>query len=158
MRRHFVYQFQIAGILIRLESDICLKIEPKFHAFQKETGCPELTIRFRQTECLPQLPENVVYEGRGYRVHADEEGHFFRAFADLPRDDSIYAVASYDYAGSRIHVDYLQTGIHCVADMSKCFAHIFFLCAKNIAHLIAVCAVFIFSPFLCKFSPLHISN
>lgn len=34
----------------------------------------------------------------------------------------------------------------------------FFFVQEIIAHLFDVCAVFNFSPVLCKFSPLHISN
>lgn len=136
MRHHFEYRLQIAGILILLQSDVRLLIEPKFQAFQMEDGCPDFIICFRQVKILPRIPEKVIYADMGYRVHQDDTGRFLRSFADLPRDDSIYAVASYDYAGSRIHVDYLQTGIHCVADMSKCFAHIFLeellLCKKRL--------------------------
>lgn len=124
MCHHFEYPFQIAGILIRIESDICLKEEPRFLPFQKEAGCPDWTIRVRQTECLPQLPENVVYESMGYRIHEDEEGHFLRAFADLPRDSSVYAVTVYDVPGNSIQVDYLQKGKDCLSDLSLCFAHI----------------------------------
>lgn len=118
------YHLQIAGIRLMLETDQILPAAPHFLPFLTDPEKPDWTIRFRQTDVLPPVPEQVIHEDSCRRIHAGLAGEYLQSWFDPPRDYSPYAVVSCDPAGRSMQVDYLAKGAHCVARMQNSFSHL----------------------------------
>lgn len=118
------HTFQIAGVVITLETDRVLAEEEAFLPFVTQSGEANFRAVFRQVDQLPPIPERILYEDLCYRVHPDGKGGFLRSFFDAPRDMTPYAVAAYDHPGGSIRVDYLKKGAHCVSEIRNSFFHL----------------------------------
>ena len=117
---------EIAGISLSIQSFIHWDEKPEFLPFIKKAELPDFIIRFQQTDRLPMLPSEVLYEDACYRVHPDGQGGYIRSFFDAPRDMTPYAVTEEDYANGRIQISYLPKGAHCVSQVHNSFFHIGF--------------------------------
>lgn len=126
MQPQYKYQISIAGIAMQLISDQKLLIADKFHSFFSDFGYSDYILRFQEVSQLPQIPEQILYENRDYRIHPSRDGCSVHSFFDFPRDHSPYAVATYDYRRGEILVEYLKKGALCVSEMSNSFAHLNF--------------------------------
>lgn len=116
----------IAGIRLCIDTDQCLMAASEFLPFLQDAGAADVCAVFRRVETLPPIPEQVLHEDNCYRVHPDGKGGYLRSFFDAPRDMTPYAVASYDYDGGNIRVDYLSKGARCVSEMHNSFFHLGF--------------------------------
>lgn len=114
----------IAGITLRMDTDRPLAPGSKFAPFLTEESKPDFLARFRRVAELPPIPEKILHEDVCYRVHPNGRGGYLRSFFDPPRDDTPYAVATYDYSRGRIQVDYLEKGASCVSEMGNSFFHL----------------------------------
>ena len=122
----FRLDLEIAGVSMSLFSFQKWKEEVAFLPFEKETEQIDYTVIFQKTEELPVLSDDVIHEDECYRVHPDGKGGYLRSFFDAPRDYTPYAVAEYDHANGRIHIDYLPKGSHCVSELHNSFFHLGF--------------------------------
>lgn len=120
------YYLHIGGIRLVMDTDQLLPEEPNFLPFLTAPMEPHWTVRFRQTEKLPPVPERVIHEDVCWRIHSRSEGKYLQSWFDPPRDYSPYAVVSCDAAEKRIQVDYLAKGAHCVNAMHNSFSHLNF--------------------------------
>ena len=118
------YYLSIAGLVIRLETDRVLCEGAAFAPFLSPETEPDVTAVFRRAQQLPRIPEEILFEDLCYRVHPDGKGGYLRSFFDAPKDLTPYALASYDHAGGRIRVDYLEKGAHCLCEMTNTFFHL----------------------------------
>ena len=114
----------IAGIRLRITSDQPIKGSDAFAPFLQAFETPDICLSFRQVDALPSHSEQVIYEDLCYRVHPDGKGGYVRTFFDPPRDYEAYALATYDYGGGIVQVDYLPKGAHCVSELSNCMFHL----------------------------------
>ena len=123
-----VYQLnlEIAGITLSLQSAARWNDEPEFQPFVKKAENPDFRILFYETDRLPPLSPDVLYEDACYRVHPDGQGGYIRSFFDAPRDMTPYAVVDEDYANGSIRIMYLPKGAHCVSEIRNSFFHIGF--------------------------------
>ena len=120
------YYLRIGGIGLLLDTDQILPEDPHFIPFLTEPFEPDWTARFRRTEKLPPVPDEVILEDSCRRVHAGPEGKSLQTWFDPPRDLTPYAVVDSDASKRLIRVDYLAKGIHCVNQMRNSFAHLNF--------------------------------
>ena len=120
------YQFQIAGVVLELDTDISLDIPDAFQPFLVDSEKVDYRIVYRQVESLPPIPRVTLHEDVCYCVHPDGKGGYIRSFFDPPRDMTPYAVERCDYAGGYIQVDYLAKGAHCLSQIGNSFFHLGF--------------------------------
>lgn len=118
------YLLSIGGISIQLETDQCLTEGEEFHPFVMEGENPDFRACFRLVDCLPSIPDQVLYEELCFRIHPDGRGGFLRSFFNAPVDLSPYAVAAYDYPRGIVCVDYLEKGSRFVSGMNSAFFHV----------------------------------
>lgn len=120
----FTYDFSVAGVRIQMRTELPLTLEEPFVPFLS-AGCePAYTASFHLVERLPEIPDAVVHEDDSYRIHPDGQGGFLRSFFDSGRDVAPYAVTACDYRDGLLDVYYLQKGIPCVSEMTKCFFYL----------------------------------
>lgn len=118
------YSFQIAGVVVTMETDLVLAEEANFCPFLTQSEDADFRAVFRQVDRLPTIPEKILYEDLCYRVHPDGKGGFLRSFFDAPNDMTPYALAAYDHPGGSIRVDYLKKGARCVSEIRNSFFHL----------------------------------
>lgn len=124
MPHSFSCSLSIAGMTLRMDTDRPLALGRNFAPFLTEESKPDFLARFRRVAELPPIPEKILHEDVCYRVHPDGRGGYLRSFFDPPRDDTPYAVATYDYPRGSIQVDYLEKGASCVSEMGNSFFHL----------------------------------
>ena len=120
----YQYALAIAGIIIRIETEQPLMVEPAFHPFLTQDGVPDFWALYRQVDALAEIPAEVIYEDNCYRVHPDGKGGAVRYFFDAPRDNIPYGMAQCD--ANVIRVGYLEKGKRNVSQMQNCFFHLGF--------------------------------
>lgn len=116
----------VAGLTICINTNRVLPGDQDFAPFLTECGKPDFTATFHRVEALPNFLETVFHEDNCYRVHPDGKGGYLRTFFDAPRDDTPYAVATYDYPNGKIDIAYLEKGARCVSEMHNSFFHLGF--------------------------------
>lgn len=116
----FDYILEIADIRIRMDTDIPLIVNKEFEPFLGENGQPDITMQLRQTDALPVVPVEVIYEGENYRIHPDGRGGQIRLFWNAPRDLTPHAAAR-RCDPDLVCVDYLEKGIPSVVQMNGSF-------------------------------------
>lgn len=126
MLQLFSCSLSIAGITLRVETDQPLVLDKEFWPFLTEAPNPDFRVCFRQVTALPLIPDEVLHEDLCYRVHPDGRGGYLRSFFNAPADMVPYALASYDYFGGNVQVDYLEKGIPCISGMHSSFFHLGF--------------------------------
>lgn len=118
------YDLSIAGLRLRVVSDVITHVEDQFQPFLTEFDTPDIWAVFQPTDQLPELPEQIIHQDMCYRVHSDHRGQFMRSFFDAPRDYTPYAVSDRESDGSRILVQYLAKGRHCLETLGSSFFHL----------------------------------
>ncbi len=124
MPEHYQYNLEIAEIPICMQTNEPLSWEEAFLPFKSVGKSPRYTVNFRRVDTLPTIPEQILWEGHCDRIHPDGAGGYLRSFFDAPRSTQAYAVGTYDYAGGKIVIDYLEQGRNCVSEMSNSFFHL----------------------------------
>ena len=119
-----VFDFDIAGVGIRLESDQDLEVTEAFAPFLAQDADIRYCGRFHRVEALTTIPMAIILEEQCHRVHPDGKGGFLRSFFDAPRDLDAYSLVTYDYEAGCIDVPYLEKGRSCVSQMSNSFYHL----------------------------------
>lgn len=121
------YVLRIAQLTISLDTDRYLPPEDAFLPFLTEEDAPGgICVTVRRVAALPPLPQKTLYEGVCDRVHAAQSGVLVRSFFDAPRERTAYAVSQMDDDGSRIRVEYLESGAHCLSQLHNTFFHLGF--------------------------------
>lgn len=133
---------EIAGVSLEIHSFCHWKEEEEFVPFMKKVENPDYRIVFSETDSLPSVSDKILYEDHCYRVHPDEKGRYLKSFFDGARDQSIYAVAQYDYSGGNIRIECLPKGTRWVSELHNSFFCVDFeslLIHKNRMCLHAAC-------------------
>lgn len=119
------YNLEIAGIPIRMRTELSLPWEKAFLPFRSSNAAPpQYTAVYRQVERLPAIPDKILWAGSCERAHPDGKGSYIRSFFDPTRDMEPYAVGTYDYPHGEITIDYLEHGRIYVSEMSNSFFHL----------------------------------
>lgn len=126
MNKYYQYMIQIAGITMEIKTNQRLQIPIKFESFITKAVEPEYKIQFSAVDKLPEIKGEIVFEELDYHVYQTNDETYFYTYADLPRDDSPYAISVFDRSTDTVQIDYLEKGAHCVSEMGSCFAHINF--------------------------------
>lgn len=120
------YFFSIAGVIIQLQTDQCLKMEEAFKEFQTEEQQPDVKVCFYETNTLPELSDEILYQSKYYKIHIGENGKEWCSFFDETREQSPYAVRETDEHYENIEICYLKKGTRCVSEFRNSFAHLDF--------------------------------
>ena len=119
-----VYDLKIADVQIRLSAEENLTAEEQFQPFFAPCEQPDFLFRMHRTDCLPPVPDEVLYEGDCYRVHVFSGRRAVRSFFDLVRDPAPYAVCRYDYEAGTADFYYLPRGFYAARFFSNCIFYI----------------------------------
>ena len=114
----------ISGFVLRIESDLPIRIPQRFLPFLTESDAPDLIGRIEQTDVLPKLSEEVLHTDLCYRVHPDGRGGYLRSFFDAPRDLTPYAVSAWSEEARLMRVCYLSKGAHCFSELGSTLFHL----------------------------------
>ena len=122
-----VFDFSIAGVRIRIVSDVELKVTEAFEDFliPKDDGSvPQYTARFRAVSKL-QIPEGTcIYRDGRFLIYSTEEHSYRRVFRQDSEEREIYAVSNYEAQKNLIEITYLETERKLFTDTQKVFLHI----------------------------------
>ena len=122
-----VFDFSIAGVRIRIVSDVELKVTEAFEDFlipKDEGSVPKYTARFRAVSKL-KIPEgNCIYRDGRFLIYSTEEPSYRRVFRRDSEEREIYAVSNYEAQKNLIEITYLETERKLFTDTQKVFLHI----------------------------------
>ena len=118
------YGLNIGGVPITLRTEQPLEWEEAFQPFRAPVTKRGYEVVFRRTESLPPLPEEILWENAGCRVHPDGKGGFLRSFYDPVRSPEPYGVGTYHLQEKTVCIRYLDWGVPCVSEFSNSFFHI----------------------------------
>lgn len=124
MKNGYGYCLDIADTRISVSSDTEIKKDISFEPFLNKDSENAYRTVFIRTEKLPPFPEEIIFEGKGYRVHKSENTKIIKSFFDEPRDFSPYGVGFYDYPAKKAEIFYLEKGKNCLNEMSNSFFHV----------------------------------
>lgn len=115
--------FSIAGVTIKLESDVEILTGDEFEDFQT-TSEPDYVATFRKVPKLTRLQDNLIQKLVGVDIYSDGRGSFIRQFREEDKDLLLYAIQLCDWDNKVITIDYLEEGLRNINHTGGAFFHI----------------------------------
>lgn len=115
-------RFQIAGIVLELQTQMPICITKPFEPFQTEEK-PDYVIHFKEVNRLPNFPTKIMYQGDCFEA-AELGNKAVRCFVDSTRKRESYAIGIYDWDRKRAEIMYLPRGLQVLNESGNCFFHI----------------------------------
>ena len=119
--------FSIAGIHIRILSDVEMRVIKAFEAFLlplDEKSIPQYVVNFQAVSELNIPKEKCIYQEGKFLIYPAGEHSFQRAFRCDTGTKEIYAVSICEAHKNQVKVTYLDTERDSFSDVQKAFLHI----------------------------------
>lgn len=119
----FTTSFSIAGLGLHMTLPEPMEIDENFQPFLDAAARKDLTVRFQQTDHLPKVAGEPLFQNENFGVFSWENGTV-RLFHDNARDGKRYAWSIFDRDTGTVSVFYLAQERQMFSSCRCCFSYI----------------------------------